>query len=90
MELRQRLHDVLVTGRAPTEEEALLVGLLEPLELIDRVVPKDQRKAARQRAKEIGQHGVAGTAVRQAVQEVQAAVITAAVIVPTIVSTSSS
>ena len=30
-ELRERLQGVLVTGREPTEEEALLIGLLEPL-----------------------------------------------------------
>src|SRR4051794_2972906 len=35
--LRERLHAVLVTGRDPTPEEALLVGLLEPLGLIDAV-----------------------------------------------------
>ena len=46
-ELRERLIGVLVAGRDPTEEEALLVGLLEPLGLIDLVVTKDQRSAAR-------------------------------------------
>ncbi|RJK98172.1 GOLPH3/VPS74 family protein [Vallicoccus soli] len=86
-ELRARLHEVLVTGRAPSEEEALLIGLLEPLDLVGGVVPKEHRRAARTRAQEIGEQGVAGTAVRQAVQEVQAAVITAAVIVPAVTTT---
>jgi Golgi phosphoprotein 3 (GPP34) len=86
-ELRARMHEVLVTGREPTEPEALLAGLLEPLGLVDGVVGKPERKQARKRAKEIGESGVAGTAVRDAVREVQAAVITAA-IVPAIAASS--
>jgi hypothetical protein len=78
-ELRHQLFDVLVTGRAPTEEEALLVGLLEPLGLIDRLVPRDHRRAAHRRAQEIGEPGLAGAAVRAAVREVQAVVTAAAV-----------
>ena len=88
-ELRQRLTDVLVAGRAPTEEEALLIGLLAPLGLVDRVVAKDQRRAARQRAEQIGELGVTGPAVRDAVQALQAAVLTAAVIIPAVTGGSS-
>jgi hypothetical protein len=79
-ELRTRMREVLVTGREPSEEEALLAGLLEPLGLVDAVVDKADRRAARKRAKEIGESGIAGTAVRDAVREVQAAVITAAIV----------
>ncbi|MGF1661776.1 MAG: GPP34 family phosphoprotein [Kineosporiaceae bacterium] len=86
-ELRQQLFEVLVTGRTPTEEEALLVGLLEPLGLIPQIVPKDHRRAARRRAQEIGEHGLAGSAVRDAVREVQAAVMTAAIVASTTAST---
>ena len=82
-ELRERLQGVLVTGREPTEEEALLIGLLEPLGLIDSVVTKDQRRVARKRAKVVAEHGLAGSAVRDSVRAVQAAVIAAA-IVPTV------
>lgn len=89
-DLRARLHAVLVTGREPTEQEALLVGLLEPLGLVDRVVEKPDRRQARKRAKEIGETGVAGTAVRDAVREVQAAVITAAIVPATVAATSGS
>jgi enoyl-CoA hydratase/carnithine racemase len=78
-ELRGRLVDILLTGREPTEEEALLIGLLEPLGLIDRVVPKENRRTARKRAKEIAEYGLAGTAVRVSVREVQAAVMAAAI-----------
>jgi hypothetical protein len=86
-ELRHQLFDVLVTGRAPTEEEALLVGLLEPLGLIGQIVPKDRRRAAQRRAREIGEHGLAGAAVRDTVREVQAAVVVAAVVATTAAST---
>ena len=82
-DLRHSLAEVLVVGRAPTEEEALLVGLLEPLGLIDQEVPKDQRQAAKRRAAEIGEQGLAGNAVRDAVRQVQAAVMAAAIIAPT-------
>jgi len=78
-ELRARLREVLVAGREPTEPEALLVGLLEPLELIANVVERDERHAARKRAKEVAEQGIAGSAVRDAVAAVQAAVMTSVV-----------
>jgi hypothetical protein len=84
---RARLGDVLLADRDPTEEEALLVGLLEPLGLIDSIVPRDQRKSARTRAKAVAAQGLTGTAVRDAIRAVQAAVI-AAIAASTVVSTS--
>jgi hypothetical protein len=79
-DLRERLGAVLVTGREPTEEEALLIGLLHPLGLIEKVVARADRQAARARAKAIGATGIAGTAVRDSVRAVQAAVVTAAIV----------
>ena len=76
-DLRERLRDVLLAEREPTEDEALLVGLLEPLGLIDSIVPKDQRKDARERANAVAEQGLTGTAVRDAIRAVQAAVIAA-------------
>ncbi|UGS38848.1 GOLPH3/VPS74 family protein [Capillimicrobium parvum] len=87
-ELRERLHQVLVEGREPSEDEALLIGLLEPLELIDTVVERDERRAARKRAKAVAEQGIAGRAVRDAVASVQAAVI-AAVVASSVAATSS-
>ena len=84
-DLRERLRDVLLADREPTEEEALLVGLLEPLGLIDSIVPKDQRKDARKRAKSVAEQGLTGTAVRDAIRVVQAIVL-AAVAASTVVS----
>jgi hypothetical protein len=84
-ELRERLRDVLLAEREPTEEEALLVGLLEPLGLIDSIVPTDRRRDARKRAKAVAEQGLTGTAVRDAIRAVQAAVI-AAIAASTVVS----
>lgn len=76
-DVRERLRDVLLPGRDPTEEEALLLGLLEPLGLINSLVARGQRRAARKRAKALAEHGVAGTAVRDAIRAVQTAVVVA-------------
>ena len=88
-DLRARLEAVLLDGQAPTPREALLIGLLEPLELINGLVPRDRRRDARRRAKEVAEHGIAGTAVRDAVRAVQAAVL-AAVVASTTAATASS
>ena len=71
-ELRERLRDVLLAGRDANEEEALLLGLLEPLGLINSLVARGQRRAARKRAKAVAEQGVAGNAVRDAIHAVQA------------------
>jgi hypothetical protein len=88
-ELRARLRDVLLGDREPTEQEALLVGLLEPLGLIGSLVSRDQRTAARTRAKAVAEQGVAGTAVREAIHAVQGAVI-ASVLAATTAATAAS
>ncbi|HUA47685.1 MAG TPA: GPP34 family phosphoprotein [Solirubrobacteraceae bacterium] len=73
-DLRGRLRDVLLADREPTEDRALLVGLLEPLGLIDSIVPRDRRRGARGRAKAVAEQGIAGTAVRDAIRPMQTAV----------------
>jgi hypothetical protein len=88
-ELRARLEAVLLDGQDPTAREALLIGLLEPLELIGGLVPRDRRRDARKRAKQVAEQGIAGTAVRDAVRAVQAAVM-AAVVAATTASTAAS
>ncbi len=84
--LRSRLRDMLLGGLAPQEQDALLLGLLEPLGLVDRLMEghqRHQRREARKRAKEIATQGIAGSAVSEAVRDIQAAVMVA-VIVPTV------
>jgi hypothetical protein len=84
--LRSRLSDVWLGGRAPQEQDALLLGLLEPLELVDQLVeghPRPQRREARKRAKEIATQGIAGKAVSHAVRDIQAAVMGAVIVTVT-------
>lgn len=54
-QLRERLSEVLVADREPTDEEALRIDLLEPLALTDAVVTQDQRSAARKHAKAVAE-----------------------------------
>lgn len=73
--LRERLRTVLVDGAAPTEQDALLIGLLVPLNLIKDLVNRQERKQAKARAKEVADTGVPGNAVHDAVQQEIMAVI---------------
>jgi len=91
-ELRERLEAILLRDAEPTIEEALLIGLLEPLELIGSLVPRGERRAARRRAKAVAEQGIAGTAVRDSVLAVQTAVtaaVTAAGVAATVAAASS-
>lgn len=75
-ELRARLRRVLVDGEEPDERTAALLGLLVPLDLVKRLVERDERKAAVARAKAIAERGPVGDAVRAAVQaEIMTAVM---------------
>ncbi|MGH8918988.1 MAG: GOLPH3/VPS74 family protein, partial [Actinomycetes bacterium] len=64
--LRSRLRAVLLGERESTTSDALLLGLLVPLDLVGSLVDKDQRRTAKKRAKEIADGGIAGTAVSDA------------------------
>lgn len=86
--LRSRLREVLVAGQPPTEQDALLLGLLEPLGLVGSLVERRERGQARKRAKVVAQEGVAGSAVSDAVRDINAAVM-AAVIIPAVTSSGS-
>lgn len=82
--LRARLLAVLVDGGEPAEHDALLVGLLVPLDLVRKAVDPGDRRAAKKRAKQIAEQGVAGDAVHQAVQaEIMAAVLPVIVVTAT-------
>ena len=76
-ELRARLTGVLVDGADPDPRTALLVSLLVPLDLVKAVVPKDRRRDATRRAKEIADQGIVGSGLQRVVAETQAAVMTA-------------
>lgn len=67
--IRERLTAVLVGHRRPEERDALLFGLLVALEMISDLVEWSQRRAARERAKEIADGGTTDDAVARAVHQ---------------------
>jgi hypothetical protein len=73
--LRERLRAVLLSERQPTPEEAMLVALLIPYDLVKGLVPKDKRKEATRRAKDVAEGGAAAKAVDDTLKSIQAAVI---------------
>jgi hypothetical protein len=77
--LRARLRAVLVEGSEPDAETAALLSLLVPLDLVKRLVERDERKAAVARAKTVAEQGPVGDAVKAAVQREIAAVVAATV-----------
>ena len=74
-DLRERLRAVLVTERQPTPRDAMLVALLMPYDLVKKLVPRERRKDAQRRAKDIAEGGAAAKAVDDTIKGIQAAVI---------------
>jgi hypothetical protein len=70
---------VLVDGHEPEPDIASLLALLVPLDMVKRVVERDERKAAEARAKEVADRGPVGGAVRSAIQEQITAAVVAGV-----------
>lgn len=69
--LRARLHEVLVGGAEPTPREAALIALLHTLDLVGKSVPREERKEAGRRAKEIAETGPISKAVKGQLEEMQ-------------------
>ncbi|TWD74788.1 Golgi phosphoprotein 3 GPP34 [Kribbella amoyensis] len=80
-QVREALENVLKLGSLPDERTGALVALLNALNVVPKVVTDAvDKKALKQRAKEISESAWAAEAVRKAVQEMQAAVTTAIVV----------
>lgn len=80
-EVRTALGNVLRLGAEPDERTGALIALLNALNVVPKVVTDAvDKKALKQRAKEISESDWAAAAVRKAVTEMQAAV-TAAIVV---------
>jgi hypothetical protein len=71
--VRERLHTALLAGLTPTERTVVLIGLLEATGLLTKVVPSEDKKSLRRRAKELTEGDWAARAVKQAIEEVAAA-----------------
>jgi hypothetical protein len=71
-ELRERLRAELTGTREPSERTALLAPLLLALDLVNKVVERDERKAARAKAEQLAERpDLHGVPVRQAVKDLQ-------------------
>ncbi|MEV8375607.1 GPP34 family phosphoprotein [Kribbella sp. NPDC056861] len=80
-EVRTALENVLKLGTQPDERTASLIALLSALNVVPKIVTDAvDKKALKRRAKEIAESDWAASAVRKAVQEMQAA-ITASIVV---------
>ncbi|MFC0106243.1 GOLPH3/VPS74 family protein [Kibdelosporangium aridum] len=85
-EMRSRLSLVLSGERQPDARTGPLIALLHAMDAVTKVLVVGDKKTAKRRAKEIAQGDWAATAVRKAVQAMQAAVIASVVVASTAAS----
>lgn len=86
--LRARLERVLLSGERPDARTATLVAVLDGTTLVSRLVPRERRKEARERAKEIASQDWASTEMTQAMAAaVRAAQDSSAMIAATLLTT---
>jgi hypothetical protein len=78
-DVREGVAAVLRSERQPTPREAMLISLLRSYDLVPKLVAKEDRKAAKARAKEVADEGVAGKAVSDTLKATEAAVLAAVV-----------
>lgn len=76
-----RVGRAVLNGAAPDDRTAALISILHAIDLLPKLFPNADKRAVRQRGKQISESDWGATAVRKAVQEVQAVMI--AVIVST-------
>ncbi|ADB34356.1 conserved hypothetical protein [Kribbella flavida DSM 17836] len=90
-DLRAALGNVLKLGTQPDERTGALIALLSALNVVPKVITDAvDRKELKRRAKEIADSDWAASAVRRAVQDMQAAVTAAIVASSTAAASSSS
>jgi hypothetical protein len=86
-EVRSALESVLKVGTAPDQRTGALIAVLSALNVVPKIVTDAvDKKALKQRAKEIAESDWAADAVKKAVAEMQAAVTTAIVVSATAAS----
>ncbi len=76
--VRQRLHAALIAGTTPSERTVTLIALLAATDLLVKVVPTDDKRALRKRARELSEGDWAAAAVKAAIDEVAGAAAAAA------------
>lgn len=77
--MRRALHEVLVTGRSASSEEAAVISVLLAVDKLPLVLPDTglSRRDLKARAKVVSETGFASEAVRQAMEAMNAAVMAA-------------
>jgi hypothetical protein len=88
-DLRAELRSVLVDGAEPDDRLTMLISLLLPLDLVRKVVERDERKAAKARAKEIADRGPVGDAVHAEIQRQVTAIVVTTVVTSAAATTTS-
>lgn len=74
-EIRARLWSALVDGLTPTERTVALVALLEATGILTKVVVSDNKKAVKARAKSLSEGDWAAKAVKDAIAEATAVMV---------------
>lgn len=75
--IRDRLERALLGGEEPDARTATLISLLSATDLVKKVVPRDRRKDAKKRAKEVAESGIVGDAVSKTMRDIEAGVMIA-------------
>ena len=76
-QLRNELAKVLIRGVQPDQRAAALISLMSAIDAVPKVFPEADKKAVRQRAKEIAAGDWAAKAVKDAVASVEDAIMVA-------------
>ncbi|WP_278235529.1 GPP34 family phosphoprotein [Isoptericola sp. AK164] len=82
--LRAECEAVLLGSRQPRPETAGLLAVAQGTSLVKRLVPRERRREAEARAKQLVRSSWAHEAVKKAVDEINAAVMTAVIIPATV------
>jgi hypothetical protein len=91
LEVRSQLESVLKVGTTPDQRTGALIALISALNVVPKVVTDAvDKRALKQRAKEIADSDWAAAAVKKAVSEMQAAVTAAIVVASTSAAASGS
>lgn len=76
-QLRERIRSAVVEGGAPDTRTAALIALLSAADAVPKILPGENKRAVRRRAKEIAAGEWAAKAVRDAVNSIDAALLVA-------------
>ncbi len=85
--IRTRIHQVVIQKDRPNQEDVALLSLVKACDLLNELFPKEDRKRAKQRIKEIIEGEEIGRAVSAIVDEIMAALT---IVIAASVATSSS